>query len=126
MLTNPTQVLLGSDSFPFDPEQVQTLMVTSLIESLLASNGNIRSTRILGASQTNQSRILAPGMHEDISGIDNVQSTVRNDVGEADKPETTVDGTSTGERNTAYLRIEECTPKIIFRKSIKRLTQAIR
>ena len=50
MLTNPTQVSLGSHYFPFDPEQAQTLMVTSLIEAHLASNGNIRSTSILGAS----------------------------------------------------------------------------
>ena len=48
MLTNPTQVSLGSDSFPFDPEQAQTLLVTSLIEALLLSNGNIRSASILG------------------------------------------------------------------------------
>ena len=27
MLTNPTQVLLGSDYLPFDPEQAKTLMV---------------------------------------------------------------------------------------------------
>ena len=76
MLTNPTQVSLGSDSFLFDPEQAQTLMVTSLIESLLAINGNIRSASILGSSRTNQSRIFDPGMHEDISGRDNVQGTV--------------------------------------------------
>ena len=44
MFTNPTQVSLGSDSFSFDPEQAQTLMVTSLIEALLASNRNIRTT----------------------------------------------------------------------------------
>ena len=72
MLTNPTQVSLGSDYFLFDPEQAQTLMVTYLIESLLTSNGNIRSASILGESQTNQSRIFAPGMHEDISGRDDV------------------------------------------------------
>ena len=78
MLTNPTQVSLGSDSFPFDPEQAQTLMVTSLIEALMASNGNILSASIFGASRTNQSRIFAPGMHEDISSRDDVRSTVRN------------------------------------------------
>ena len=61
MLTNPTQVSLGSDSFPFDPEQAKTLMVTSLVESLLASNGNVRSASIIGASRTNQSRILPQG-----------------------------------------------------------------
>ena len=121
MLTNPTKVLLGSDSFLFDPEQAQTLMVTSLIEALLARNGNIRSTSILGASQTNQSRILAPGMHEDISGRDDVRNTVCNDVREADKLNTTVDGPSTNERNMSFSRIEECTPKSIFHKSIKKL-----
>ena len=121
MLTNPTRVSLGSDSFPFDPEQAQTLMVTSLIEALLASNGNIRSTGILGASRANQSRIFPPGMHKDISGRDNFQSTVRNDVREVDKLDTTVDGSMTDERNTAFSRIEECTPKSIFRKGIKKL-----
>ena len=72
MLTNPTQVLLGSDYFPFDPEQAKTLMVTSLVEALLTSNGNIRLASILGASRTNQSRIFYPGMHEDISGRDDI------------------------------------------------------
>ena len=44
MLTNPDQVLLKSDYFPFDPLQEKTLMVTSLVESFLASNGNVRSS----------------------------------------------------------------------------------
>ena len=101
MLTNPTQVLLGSNYFPFDPEQAQTLMVTSLIEALLASNGNIRLTSILGANRTNQSRIFAPGMHKDISSRDDILSTVLNDFGEADKLDTTVDRSTTDERNTA-------------------------
>ena len=74
MITNPSQVSLKSDSFLFDPEQAQTLMVASLIEALLASNGNIIPTSILGASRTNQSRIFAPGMHRDIYGRDDVQS----------------------------------------------------
>ena len=32
MLTNPTEVSLESDSFPFDPEQAKTLIVASLVE----------------------------------------------------------------------------------------------
>ena len=96
-------------------------MVTSLIEALLASNRNIRSASILGAIRTNQSRIFAPGMHKDISSRDDLRSTVRNDVGEADKLDTTVDVSTTDERNTASSRIEECTPKSIFRKCIKKL-----
>ena len=126
MITNPSQVSLKSDSFQFDTEQAQTLMVTSLIEVLLASNGNIHSTSILGASRNNQSRIFDPGMHGDISGRDYVRSTVRNDVREADKIGTTVDGPMTDERNTASSRIEECTPKSIFRKEIKKLDSSSR
>ena len=60
-------------------------------------------------------------MHEDISGRDNVRSIVHNDVREANKLDTTVDGPTTDERNTASSRIEECTPKSIFRKEIKKI-----
>ena len=126
MITNPSQVSLKSDYFPFDPDQAQTLMVTSLIEALLASNGNIRSAIILGASRTNQSQIFAPGIHEDISGRYNAWSTVRNDVREADKLDTTVDGPTTNERSTASSRIEEFTPKSIFRKEIKKFDSSSR
>ena len=92
MITNPRQISLKVDYFPFDKEQSQTLMLTSLDEAILARNRNIGTTSILGALRTNQSRIFAPGMHKDISGRYNVRSTVRNDVREADKLDTTVDG----------------------------------
>ena len=101
MLTNPTQVSLGSNSLPFNPEQAKTLMVKSLAESLLASTGNIRLASIIGASRPDQSRIFAPGMNEDISSRDDIQSTVRNDVGKADKLDATIEGSLTNEWNTA-------------------------
>ena len=91
---------LKGDSFPFDKDQAQTLMLTSSVEAFLACNQNIGTASILGASRTNHSRIFSPGMHEDISGRDNVLSTVRNDVREAGKLNTTVDGPTTDERNT--------------------------
>ena len=72
MLMKPTQASLKSGSFPFDPDQAKTLMVASLVESLLASNRNVRSGSIIGASRPNQSRICAPGMNEDISSRDDV------------------------------------------------------
>ena len=96
-------------------------MVTSLVESLLGSNGNVRSASIIGASRPNQRMIFAPGMNEDISCRDYVRSTVRNDVGKADKLDATVEGYLTDECNTASSRIEESTPKSIFRKVIKQL-----
>ena len=94
---------LKGDSFPFDKEKTQTLMLTSFVESVLARNRNIHKTSILGARRQNHSRIIAPGMHKDISGRDNVQSTVRNDAQIADKLDTTVDGLTTV-NGTRYLR----------------------
>ena len=58
-------------------------------------------------------------MHKYFSGRDNVRSTVCNDVQIADKLNTTIDGLTTDERNTASSRIVECTPKSIFHKEIK-------
>ena len=80
-------------------------MLTSLVEAILARNRNIGTTSILGASRPNNSRIFAPGIHKDISGRDNIRSTVCNDVQEADELYTTIDGPTTDERNTAYSRI---------------------
>ena len=65
-------------------------------------------------------------MQEDISGRDDVRSTVHNDVHEADKLNTTVDRPSTVERNTASSRNEECTPKSIFCRIIKKLDSSNR
>ena len=59
-------------------------MVATLNEPFLASDGDVRSTSIIGASRPDQSRIVAPGMNEDISSRNDVRSTVRSDVGETD------------------------------------------
>ena len=94
-------------------------MLTSFVEAFLARNRNIRTTSILGSRRPNHGRIFAPGMHKDIAGRDNVRSTIRNDVRISDKLDTTVDGLTTDERNTASSRIVECTSKSIFVKEIK-------
>ena len=65
-------------------------MVAPLIEPFLASDGDVRSTSIIGASRPDQSRIVAPEMNEDILSRNDVRSTVRNNVGEADKLDTAV------------------------------------
>ena len=51
-------------------------MVAPLDEPFLESNGKVRSESIIGSSRPDQSRIIAPGMNEDISSRDIVQSTV--------------------------------------------------
>ena len=72
LITNHRQMSPKGDYFPFRKEQVQTLMLTSLVEAILERNQNIGTKSILGSSRPNHSRIFAPGMHEYISGRDNV------------------------------------------------------
>ena len=114
VLTNPDQLTLESDSFLFDPIKAQALMVTSLVESFLESNRNVRSASMFGANRPDQNRIIAPGMNGGISSRDNVRSTVRNDVGEADKLDAAVQRSSTHEWNTESSRILEGSPESIF------------
>ena len=105
LITDHSQMSFKGDYFPFDKEETPTLMLTSFVEAFLTRNWNIRRTSIVGARRPNHSRIFSPGMHKDISGGDNVRSTVRNDVRIADKLDTTVEGFTTNERNTASSRI---------------------
>ena len=105
---------LESNNFTFKPLKAQTLMITPLTEPFLTSDGDVRSTIVIGASRTNHSRIVTPFMNKDISSGDDVLSTVRSDVDEADKLNTAVQRSSTNKRNTAPSRIEEGSLKIIF------------
>ena len=65
-------------------------MVAPLNEPFLASDGDVRSASIIGASRPDQSRIVAPGTNKDISSRNDVRSTVLSEVGEADKLDTAV------------------------------------
>ena len=59
-------------------------------------------------------------MNEDISSRDDVRSTVRNDVGKADKLDAAVQQSLTNESNTASLRIVEGSPESIFCKVVEK------
>ena len=91
-------------------------MFTPFIETLLTRYGHIRTAGIIGTSKPNHSRILSPGMNEDILSGNNVRTTVRNDVQIADKLDTTVEAFTTNKRNTESLRIIENATKIIIIK----------
>ena len=65
-------------------------MVAPLNEPFLSIDGDVRLTSIIGASMPDQSRIVAPGMNEDISSRNDIRSTVRSDFGKADKLDTAV------------------------------------
>ena len=58
--TNSGKLTLESDSFSFDPLKAETLMFAPLNEPFLASDGDVCSTSILGASRPDQSSIVAP------------------------------------------------------------------
>ena len=111
---------LESDSFTFDPLKAKTLMVARLIEPFMKRDGGVRSTSVIGASGPDQSRIVAPGMNKDISSRDDVGSTVRSDVGEADKVDSAVQQSSSDKWNAAPLQIVEGSPKSIYREIIKK------
>ena len=95
-------------------------MVASLDEPFLASDGNVRSASIIGASRPDQSRIIAPGMNKDISSRDDVRSTVRSDVGKADKLYAAVQRSLSDEWNTASSQIVVVSTESIFRKVVKK------
>ena len=101
VLTDSGDMKLESDSFRFDPLKVETLMVSPLIEPFLDSYEDVRSTNLIGASRSDQSRIVAPGMNEDISIRNDVQSTVRSDVIEMDKLDAAVQQSSSDKWNAA-------------------------
>ena len=59
-------------------------------------------------------------MNRDILSRDDVQSTVRSDVGEADKLDAAVQRSSSDEWNAASSQIVEGSPKSIFRKVVEK------
>ena len=69
MITNPRQISLKGDYFLFDKEQAQTLMLTSMLEALLARNRNIGTASILGSRRTNLRASLGKIYDSDWSGV---------------------------------------------------------
>ena len=82
-------------------------MVAHLNETFLSSDGDVRSASIIGTSRPNQSMIIALGMNEDVSSRDDVQSTVRSNVGKADKLDASIQKSLSNEWNAAPSRIVE-------------------
>ena len=91
-------------------------MFTPFIEAFLTRNGHICTAGIIGASRPNHSRILSPGINEDILSGNNVRTTVRSDARVAEKLNTTVEDFTSDKRNTESLGIIESAPKSIFIK----------
>ena len=93
-------------------------MIASQPESFLSCDRNVRASSENGDIRPEYGRIGTPFVNENIwSGDDNF--SIRNDVGKANKLDTTVQRSSTDEMNTASSQIEEESLESIFPKIIK-------
>ena len=86
VLTNSSEMILKSDSFPFNPLKSQTLVIAPLTETFLTSDRDVRASSEIGDISTERGSIGTPFVNKNIwSGDDNF--SVWSDVGEADKLE---------------------------------------
>ena len=115
----------GSVYFLIGEKQTKLSVFASLVKSLLTSNRNVRTTSIPRTRRINQGWMLAPTMYENFPCRNDVRSTVLNNVRKSDELNTTVDGLTTNENDTACLRNVEDTPKGIFHENIKSLIRAV-
>ena len=93
---------LKSNLFGFDPLKAQKLVISPLMETFLASDRDVHVTSVIGDSRPDHSRIGTPFMNKDIWSRDDTLS-VRRDVVKLDKLDTSVQQSSTDERNTSPL-----------------------
>ena len=76
LVTDHSLMPLKSNSLPFHKKKAPTLMFTPFIEAFLTRNGHIRTSGIIRTSRPDHSRIIFPGMNEDILSGNNVTNTV--------------------------------------------------
>ena len=106
VLTGSSEMILKSDSFPFNQLKYQTLVIAPLMKPFLTFDRDVRASIEIGDIRTEHGRIGTPLVNKKIwSGDDNF--SVRSDVGEADKLDNAVQRSSTDEENTASSQIEE-------------------
>ena len=106
VLTDSSKMILKSDTFPLDSFKSQTLMIASQNEPTLSCDRIVRASSEIGDSRIDHGRIGTPIMNKNIWSVDD-NFSVRSDVGEANKLDTSVQQSPTNERNTASTQIEE-------------------
>ena len=108
------EFILASGSVP-DQGIIDSL--SSFLEAFLTRNGHIHTTGIVVTSRPDNSRIIAPGMHEDILRGNDVTTTVRSEVRVMEKLDSTVEAFTSNEKNTESLGIIESAPESVFVKN---------
>ena len=125
VLTYSRKISLKSDTFPLNSFKSQTLMIALQNEPTLSCDRIVRALSEIGDSRIDHGRIDTPFVNKNIWSVgDNF--SVRSDVGEADKLNTSVQRSSTNERNTECPQIEEESLKIISSKIVEELNSSER
>ena len=84
-----SEMILKSNSFPFNPLKSKTLVIAPLTEPFLTSDRDVRASSEIGDSRPEHSRIGTPFVNKKIwSGDDNF--SVQSDVVETNKLDTAV------------------------------------
>ena len=118
VLTDSSNIILKSYSFLLNPLKSQTLVIASKNEPFLSCNRNVRVSSEIGNSRIYHGRIGTQIMNKNIWSVDD-NFTVQSDGGKKDKLDSSVQQSSTNERNTSFSRIEEESLKSVFSKIVK-------
>ena len=100
VLADSSKMILKSDTFPLDSFKSQTLMITSQNEPTLSCKRIVRASIEIGDSRIDDGKISTPIMNKNIWSVDD-NFSVRSDVGEANKLDTSIQRSPTNERNMA-------------------------
>ena len=111
-------MILKTDTFPLDPFKSETLVITLQNKHTLSCNRIVRASSEIGNSRIDHGRIGIPIVNKNIWSVDD-NFSVRSDVDEANKLDTSVQRSPTNERNTASTRIEEESLKRVFSKIVE-------
>ena len=102
VFTDSSKMILKSDSFPLNYLKSKTFVIASQPESLLSCDRSIRTLSEIVDSRPDHGRIGTQFLNEKIWSEDE-NFSVRSDIIEANKIDTSVQQSSTNERNTASL-----------------------
>ena len=99
VLTDSSKIIIKSNKFPLDSFKSQTFMIAPQNKPTLSCDRIVRALSEIGDRRIDHGRIGTPIMNKNIWSVDD-NFSVRSDVGEANKLDTSVQRYLTNERNT--------------------------
>ena len=108
-------MILKSDTFPLDSFKSQTLVIALQNKTMLSCHRIVRLSSEIGDSRIDHGSIDTPFVNKSFWSVDD-NFSVRSDVGEVNKLDTSVQQSLINKRNTESSRIEEESLKSVFSK----------